>query len=90
MENNSNRKKQKYCNLVRELKDIYKSVIFVNISMSCLGVFANDSISLLSMFDKLGFDKIKGARFLRKTYDNDRNPNNLLYILYQKQRMEKP
>ena len=47
-ENNSN-----YCNLVKELKDIYKSVIFVNISMSCLDVFANDSISLLSMFDKL-------------------------------------
>ena len=37
LENNSNRKKQKYCNLVRELKDIYNSVIFVNISMSCLG-----------------------------------------------------
>ena len=33
LENNSN--------LVKELKDIYKSVIFVNISMSCLGVFAN-------------------------------------------------
>ena len=57
LENNSNRKKQKYCNLVQELNDIYKSVIFVNISMSCLGVFANDSIPLLSMFDKLGFDK---------------------------------
>ena len=57
LEIDSNRKKQKYCNLVKELKDIYKSVIFVNISMSCLGVFANDSISLLSMFDKLGFDK---------------------------------
>ena len=78
---------QKYCNLVWELKDTYKSVIFVNISLSCLGVFANDSISLLSMFDKLGFDK---NRFLCKTYDDDRNPNNLLYILYQKQRMEKP
>ena len=57
--------------------------------MSCLGVFAYESISLLSMFDKLGFDK-KGARFLCKTYDDDRNPNNLLYNLYQKQRMEKP
>ena len=25
--------------------------------MSCLGVFANESISLLTMLDKLGFDK---------------------------------
>ena len=57
LENNSNRKKQKYCNLVKELKDIYKSVIFVNVPMSCSGVFANDSIFLLSMFDKLGFGK---------------------------------
>ena len=27
--------------------------------MICLGVFANDSISLLCMFDKLGFDKME-------------------------------
>ena len=57
LQNNSIRKKQKYSELVRELKDQYKSVIFVNISMSCLGVFANESISLLTMLDKLGFDK---------------------------------
>ena len=57
LEKNSDRKKQNYSNLVKKLKDIYKSVIFVNISMSCLGVFGNGSISLLSMFDKLGFDK---------------------------------
>ena len=25
--------------------------------MSCLGVFANESRSLLTMFDKIGFDK---------------------------------
>ena len=47
LENNSIRKKQKYCNLVKELKDNYKSVIFVNISMSCLGVFANGSSYIL-------------------------------------------
>ncbi len=57
LQNNSIRKKQKYSELVRELKDHYKSVIFVNISMSCLGVFANESISLLTMLDKLGLDK---------------------------------
>ena len=57
LENNSIRKKQKYSKLVKELKDHYKSVIFINISMSCLGVFANESRSLLTMFDKIGFDK---------------------------------
>ena len=57
LENNSIRKKQKYSKLVKELKDHYKSVIFINISMSCLGVFANESRSLLTMFD-IGFDKI--------------------------------
>ena len=57
LENNSIRKKQKYSKLVKELKDHYKSVIFINISMSCLGVFANESRSLLTMFDKIGFNK---------------------------------
>ena len=57
IQNNSIRKKQKYSELVRVLKDYYKSVIFVNISMSCLGAFANESISLLTMLDKLGFEK---------------------------------
>ena len=57
LENNSIRKKQKYSKLVKELKDHYKSVIFINISMSCLGVFTNESRSLLTMFDKIAFDK---------------------------------
>ena len=57
LENNSICKKQKYSKLVKELKDHYKSVIFINISMSYSGVFANESRSLLTMFDKIGFDK---------------------------------
>ena len=57
LSNNTNRKKQKYSNLVKELKDDYRSVSFVNISMSCLGVFANESISLLKILDKIGFEK---------------------------------
>ena len=57
LSNNSKRKKLKYSNLVKELKDDYRSVTFVNISMSCLGVFANESISLLKMLDKIGFEK---------------------------------
>ncbi len=57
LQNNSIRKTQKYSELVRELKDHYKSVIFVKyISMSCLDVFANESISLLTMLAKIGFD----------------------------------
>ena len=57
LSNNTIRKKQKYSNLVKELRDDYRSVTFVNISMSCLGVFANDSISLLKMLDKIAFEK---------------------------------
>ena len=57
LENNSIRKNYKYSNLVKELKNHYQSVVFVKISMSCLGVFANESISLLTMFNNLGFDR---------------------------------
>ena len=46
LSNNTNCKKQKYSNLVKELKDDYRSVTFVNISMSCLGVFGNERIPL--------------------------------------------
>ena len=57
LSNNTKRKKQKYSNPVKELKDDNRSVSFVNISMSCLGVFANESISLLKMLDNIGFEK---------------------------------
>ena len=52
--NNANRKNKKYFKLVKELKEDYRSVTFVNISMSCLGIFANESIKNL---DKIGFEK---------------------------------
>ena len=57
LRNNANRKKKKYSKLVKELKEDYRSVTFVNISMSCIGVFSNEDISLLKMLDKIGFEK---------------------------------
>ena len=57
LRNNANRKNKKYSKLVMELKEDYRSVTFVNISMSCIGVFANKGISLLKMLDKIGFEK---------------------------------
>ena len=72
LENNSIPKKHKNSNLVKELKNHYKPVVFLNISMSCLGVFANESMSPLTMFNELGFE--------RKLH-NDCNPNNLFRIL---------
>ena len=56
LQNNIERKKDKYKVLLKNLKRQFKKVIFVNLSVSALGVFANDSASFLSMLDDLGFD----------------------------------
>ena len=66
--------KQKYSNLVKELKDDYRSVSFVNISRVA---YANESISLLKMLDKIGFER-KHQDFCVKRMTTI--PNNLLYI----------
>lgn len=57
LRNNSSRKKKKYSELVKDQSKNYRKVVFVNISMSCLGVFADESRSLFNMLDKLGVDQ---------------------------------
>ncbi len=50
LQNNSIRKKQKYSELVRELKDHYKSVIFVNDSSSWISESSVDPANTLLSF----------------------------------------
>ena len=57
LHNNVERKKAKYEDLIEEMKDNFVSVKFVNLSISCLGVFDKECRTFLEMLDTLGLDK---------------------------------
>ena len=54
---NADRKRSKYAPLVSDLKLRYKSVTFVNLSISSLGIFGNSCHSFLEMCDSPSIDK---------------------------------
>ena len=56
IEKNSNRKATKYKPLLRDLNYRYRSINFVNLSMSALGIFDCSSGSVMTMMDDLGLD----------------------------------
>ena len=55
--NNAVRKKEKYLNLIKEMSRNYRFVKFVNLSMSCLGVFSDECSTFLDMMNDIGMDK---------------------------------
>ena len=63
LNNNAERKHLKCSKLVSDLRSQYKSVTFVNLSMSSLGICANSCLSFLKMCDSLSIDN-QYKRFL--------------------------
>ena len=57
LNNNIIRKQNKYKELLRQQKQYFNDVNFVNISLSCLRVFAKESDTFLKMLDNVGFSK---------------------------------
>ena len=53
---NAVRKSEKYATLVSDLKCQFKSVSFVNLSISSLGIFGNSCSSFIDMCDSLSID----------------------------------
>ena len=56
LENNVKRKKSKYRELVKQLNQDFNEVKFVNLSMSSLGIFAQEYSSFLETLDNFGLD----------------------------------
>ena len=56
LENNVKRKKAKYRELVKQLNQDFNEVKFVNLSMSSLGIFAQECSSFLEMLANVGLD----------------------------------
>ena len=63
---NSNRKVTKYKPLLPDLKYRYRSIKFVNVSMSALGIFYCSSDSVMTMMDDLGFDNNSRNQVIKK------------------------
>ena len=53
---NAERKRLKYARLVSDLRPRFKSVIFLNLSISSLGIFSDSCSSFLEMCDSLSID----------------------------------
>jgi hypothetical protein len=66
LQNNVTRKKAKYKDSVKSQCNYFKKVIFVNLSVSALGVFAKDSDSFLTMMEDLGFDSKYQKNLIKK------------------------
>ena len=56
LESNAERKKQKYRELVQELKNEYDKVSFVNLSISALGIYDKSTTDFVDMMKKLKYD----------------------------------
>ena len=52
----SNRKAAKYRSMVSDLSPYYGKIMFINLSMSAIGVMDSSCISLLSLLHELRFD----------------------------------
>ena len=55
--NNINRKRLKYEKLIVDQREKFKCVKFINLSISALGVFDNDSAAFLKMLEDMNLDK---------------------------------
>ena len=56
LNNNTRRKELKYRSLLTDLRNDYHTIEFINLSMSCAGIFGQSSHSFLRMCIELGFD----------------------------------
>ena len=61
-----NGKKAKYRELVRQLDENFNEINFVNISMSSLGIFAQECSTFLEMLGNVGLDKNYQTYCVRK------------------------
>ena len=80
LHNNVERKKAKYENLIKEIKNNFVSVRFVNLAVSCLGVFDKECCTFLEMLDTFGLDK-NYQRYCIKKNNVLCHQSNLLYFL---------
>ena len=81
---NSERKKDKYMQLTRDLSSKYRSVNFINLSISSLGIFGKSCNSFIAMCNDLNIGK-KTLKLCLNESNCHHHPIRLLHILLEKQ-----
>ena len=66
LRNNINRKFSKYKELIKELKRKFNCVKFINLSVSALGVFDNESTAFIDMLERLDVNKNHVTYYIKK------------------------
>ena len=66
LRNNINRKHTKYKELIEEQKKKFPSVIFINLSISALGVFDEESAAFINMLESMHSDKSHVKNIIKK------------------------
>ena len=66
LRNNINRKYSKYKELIKELKRKLNCVKFINLSVSALGVFDNESAAFIDMLERLDVNKNHVTYYIEK------------------------
>ena len=66
LRNNINRKCSKYKQLIEEQKKTFRSVKFINLSISALGVFDKESAAFINMLERFCCGKTGVKYFIKK------------------------
>ena len=66
LRNNIKRKQDKYKDVIKEQKKHFKSVEFINLSISALGVFDQESSTFLKMLNRLGINETQTKYCIKK------------------------
>jgi coenzyme F420-reducing hydrogenase delta subunit len=66
LKNNVTRKKDKYRELLRQLGKNFNQVKFINLSISSLGIFAEECSTFLHMLESIGLTKTTKCTALGK------------------------
>jgi hypothetical protein len=66
LRNNIKRKQEKYTDVIKEQKKHFKSVEFINLSISALGVFDKESSAFLKMLNRLDVSETQTKYYIKK------------------------
>ena len=66
LRNNIKRKQDKYKDVIKEQKKHFKSVEFINLSISALGVFDQESSTFLKMLNRLDINETRPKYCIKK------------------------
>ena len=85
LRSNADSKKQKYGELVQQLKNDYEKINFVNLSISALGIYDKSKTEFIDMMKMLKFDKRTTNCTIKKITNNAIQPSYYIFCRRNKE-----